>query len=420
MRKVHAKNHQNETPSDVADRKPSRPDLPPDGHDQAVYDRLLRRMQQGDRAAFQSLYEAAARAVYAYALSILQNRDDAEEAMQDTFLTVWTQCGSYVPSGKRVLDGSTHTGAFALNAAAGGAPYDMAYNPDSEVSGFNVISKEDESRGEPFAKDLCIVVSDQLGEEVDMSKAEAAVLCDLNSCRVLYSKNAHERLSPASLTKIMTALVALKYGSMEQMLTATDAVKITESGAQLAGIKAGDRMTLDQALHLLLMYSANDVAMMVAENVGGSVDEFVEMMNREATALGATNTHFVNPHGLTAEDHYTTAYDLYLMFNAAIQYEKFDEIIHMTSYDTTYYDGAGNAVPFSTRNTNLFLQETYKAPESVTVIGGKTGTTKAAGSCLILLSRDSGGSPYISVILKAESRDVVYESMIDLLEEIRK
>ncbi len=100
MRKVHAKNHQNETPSDVADRKPSRPDLPPDGHDQAVYDRLLRRMQQGDRAAFQSLYEAAARAVYAYALSILQNRDDAEEAMQDTFLTVWTQCGSYVPSGK--------------------------------------------------------------------------------------------------------------------------------------------------------------------------------------------------------------------------------------------------------------------------------------------------------------------------------
>ncbi len=314
--------------------------------------------------------------------------------------------------------------AFALCllslTGCGGVSYDMAYNPDSEVSGFNVISKEDESRGEPFAKDLCIVVSDQLGEEVDMSKAEAAVLCDLNSCRVLYSKNAHERLNPASLTKIMTALVALKYGSMEQMLTATDAVKITESGAQLAGIKAGDRMTLDQALHLLLMYSANDVAMMVAENVGGSVDEFVEMMNREATALGATNTHFVNPHGLTAEDHYTTAYDLYLMFNAAIQYEKFNEIIHMTSYDTTYYDGAGNAVPFSTRNTNLFLQETYKAPESVTVIGGKTGTTKAAGSCLILLSRDFGGSPYISVILKAESRDAVYESMIDLLEEIRK
>ena len=116
--------------------------------------------------------------------------------------------------------------------------------------------------------------------------ASAAVLFDVNNKKVLYSKNAHERLYPASLTKVMTALVALQNASPDTVLTATDSVKITESGAQLCGLKAGDTMTLDQALHILLMYSANDAAMLIAENIGGSVDHFVEMMNEEAQRLG--------------------------------------------------------------------------------------------------------------------------------------
>ena len=133
-------------------------------------------------------------------------------------------------------------------------------------------------RSEPFAADLCVVTEDQTGDgSVDMSQASAAVLFDVNNKKVLYSKNAHERLYPASLTKVMTALVALQNASPDTVLTATDSVKITESGAQLCGLKAGDTMTLDQALHILLMYSANDAAMLIAENIGGSVDHFVEM-----------------------------------------------------------------------------------------------------------------------------------------------
>ena len=102
-------------------------------------------------------------------------------------------------------------------------------------------------------------------------------------------------------------------------------------------------MTLDQALHILLMYSANDAAMLIAENIGGSVDHFVEMMNEEAQRLGATNTSFANPHGLSDDNHYTSAYDLYLIFNEAIKYDSFNEIIHMTSYQTAYYDKDGKA-----------------------------------------------------------------------------
>ena len=311
--------------------------------------------------------------------------------------------------------------ALSMMTGCGSLKYDMAYNVDSDVSGFNVVSGRDPGRVDAFASDLCVVTGNILDDEnVDMSQATSAVLCDINAKEVLYSKNAHEQLHPASLTKVMTALVALKNASPDMVLTATSAVNITESGAQLCGLKSGDTMTLEQALHILLIYSANDVAMMIAENVGGSVDGFIEMMNEEAKRIGATNTSFQNPHGLTQDGHYTTAYDLYLIFNEAIQYESFNEIIHMTSYQTVYYDKDGKAKELSFETTNLFFRGHYQAPANVTVMGGKTGTTNAAGHCLILLSKDVKGAPYISVILCSEARDVLYTEMIDLLDEINK
>ncbi len=303
----------------------------------------------------------------------------------------------------------------------GGPGYEMSYQSAAKVSSFNVTVGQENGSAKPFAADLCVVGRESLDSEtVDMTKAEAAVLFDLNGREVMYSKNAHEQLYPASITKVMTALVALKNGSLDQMLTATDAVKITEPGAQLCGLKTGDTMTLDQALHILLMYSANDVANLIAENIGGSVERFVEMMNEEALSLGATNTSFANAHGLTDESHYTTPYDLYLIFNEAIKYETFTEIIQMTSYQTTYYDANGRAKEVSYTTTNRFLKGDFQAPSNISIIGGKTGTTNAAGHCLILLSRDTQGSPYISVILRAESNDDVYLLMTDLLDEINK
>ncbi len=302
----------------------------------------------------------------------------------------------------------------------GNISYDYAYEADSQVSSFNTLPAAGGDTVEAFAANLCVVGEDVVSDSVDMSQATSAVLFDVNKKEVIYSQNAHEQLHPASLTKVMTALVAIKNGSLEQVLTATDSVNIQESGAQLFGLKSGDTMTLDQALHVLLMYSANDVAMMIAEGVGGTVDNFVAMMNEEARSLGATNTSFLNPHGLTQDGHYTTAYDLYLIFNEAIRYDTFNEIIHMTSYQMTYYDRNGAAKERSIDTSNLFLRGNYSAPENINVIGGKTGTTNAAKSCLVLLSRDASGAPYISVILKAETRDILYAEMIDLLDEIKK
>lgn len=276
-----------------------------------------------------------------------------------------------------------------------------------------------EDKMDTFASGLCVIpsggeVSDRF---IDLSDSESAVLFDINECEVIYSKNAYERLYPASITKIMTALVAIKYGEPDMVLTATNAVNITESGAQLAGIVSGDSMTLYQALRIMLLYSANDVALLIAENIGGSVDEFVDMMNEEAALLGATGTHFTNPHGLTDEGHYTNAYDLYLIFNECIKYEEFTDIISMSEYETTYtHNNASKDI--KVKNTNGYISGSYSTPSNITVVGGKTGTTGAAGHCLIILSEDINGSPYISVILKSESSESLYNDMNSLLGEI--
>lgn len=307
---------------------------------------------------------------------------------------------------------------ICFTGGCGGIGYDMPYTVDSEVSSYRIVNiLQETDTAVPFAADLCVVDSDIALDAVDMDNVSAAALFDINGEEVLYAMNVHARLYPASLTKIMTALVALKHGTQDMVLTATANVTNLQSGAQTCGIRAGDQMTLSQALHLLLINSANDAAVLIAEGVGGSLEGFAEMMNEEALLLGATNTHFVNPHGLHDEKHYTTVYDLYLMMNAAIQYETFNEIIRMPEY-TTMITRNGEQVEMSVKSTNRYIKGEVNPPSGITVAGGKTGTTIAAGYCLLLLTKDTSNNPYISIILNADERDQLYTQMTELLGEI--
>lgn len=301
----------------------------------------------------------------------------------------------------------------------GSDAYGMRYDSNYQVSSFKLVQTDSMHTSKPFASELCVADGDISNSEVSLTDVGAAALFDVNAKTVLYAKNVNKQLPPASITKVMTALVAMKNASPDLVLKASDNVIITEPGAQLAGIKPGDSMTLDQALHILLIHSANDVAIMIAEGVGGSVEGFVDMMNEEARSLGATNCNFVNPNGLTEEGHYVTAYDLYLIFSEALNYSLFNEIIQMTNYNTIYTAGDGSDKALEIKTLNLFLRGDYDAPDNITVIGGKTGTTNAAGHCLILLSKNSSGSPYISVILNSASTQDLYDKMTDLLEAVK-
>ena len=309
---------------------------------------------------------------------------------------------------------------FLLCGCGNEESFENPYNVDNTPSAYSVFEGDFSSVAKPFASELCVANDNVNKAGVDVSNTEAAGLFDLTNKEVLYAANIHKQMNPASLTKVMTALIALENVNVDETITATANVNIQESGAQLCGFQEGDTFTLDQALYALLMYSGNDAGVAIAEHVAGSVEAFADMMNEKAKEIGATNTHFSNPHGLTAADHYTTAYDLYLIFNKAMKYDKFIEIIHSTEYSSVYHDKEGNAKEISLNTTNQFLSADsgYTSPDNVTVIGGKTGTTEAAGSCLILLSNDASGNPYISVILKADDRSVLYTKMTNLLTAI--
>ena len=304
-------------------------------------------------------------------------------------------------------------------AGCGAKEFSFAYDRNRNNTSFSVASHAQGKTVDPFASELCVTVGDVSdGTDVDMSQATAAGLFDISSGKVIYAKNVHEKLNPASLTKILTALCALKYGNLDDMLTATENVYISESGAVKLGLAAGDTMTMEQALHALLLRSANDVAIMIAEHISGSVEGFAELMNDTANSLGATNSHFVNPHGLTDPNHYTTAYDLYLICNEAVKYDKIVEIIHTSSYTSVYHDKNGNDKFIDVANSNAYIKGEIPSPNNVTVIGGKTGTTNAAGNCLILYVRDNSGNPYLSIILQSSDRTMMYTEMTDLLSEI--
>lgn len=296
--------------------------------------------------------------------------------------------------------------------------YDIPYAADSKISSFNIVNIEDEDkRADLFAKKLCIVDSDVAVDTIEIKDGVAAGMFDVTHQNTIYAKNIHERMYPASLTKVTTALVALKNSSLDTVLTASANCYISEAGAQTIGISEGDQMTLEQALNLLLIYSANDVAVMIAENIGGTVENFVDMMNKEAVSCGASMTHYMNPHGLSADNHYTTPYDMYLIMNEAVQFDAFKKIINTNEYETVYYDIAGNEKEIKCENTNLYITGEKQAPAGITVIGGKTGTTNAAGHCLVVISNDDNSNTYISVVMKSDRRDSMYSYMNSLLDK---
>ena len=268
-----------------------------------------------------------------------------------------------------------------------------------------------------FASDLCVVTDESQYSPSDTT-SEAAGLFDITDGQVMYSKNAFERLYPASITKVMTALIAIKYGDLTDTVTVTEDAVITEAGATLAGIHPGDELTMEQLLYGLMLPSGNDAGAAIAVHMAGSIDAFAELMNREAQKLGATGTHFMNPHGLTNADHYTTAYDLYLIFNEALKQPEFRKVTGSTSYTADYTDGSGNPVSTTWEGGNWYMVGQRQTPDGLTVFSGKTGTTSAAGFCLIMASRDQKEKEYISVVLKAPSRPGLYDNMTNIISKI--
>ena len=236
-------------------------------------------------------------------------------------------------------------------------------------------------------------------------QAKAALLVDANTGAVVYAKNEHQELYPASLTKIMTALLtleAVQQGklTMDQQITvsATALEGLSEDGSS-ANIQVGEILTVEELLYCMMVVSANEACDVLAEAVSGSVSAFVELMNAKAQELGCENTHFVNPNGLHDSQHYTSAWDLYLITKAALAYDDFVRITD--TGDITL--PATNLSPARSLHSTNFLISVWRSRGYLNknAHGIKTGSTSEAGHCLVS-SATKGSLSFISVMLDCD------------------
>lgn len=232
-------------------------------------------------------------------------------------------------------------------------------------------------------------------------KAGAAVLIDAKTGQILYEKNAHTRLAPASTTKILTAIIAIESGRLDEE------VKVSARAAGTAGssmhLQIGQKILLRELVTGLMMRSGNDAAVAIAEYLAGSVEDFVIMMNSKAQSLGAYNSHFRNPHGLTAAGHYSSAFDLAWLARYAMLNPLFADIVSTRETSIDWFDQRGREHDQNLKNTNKLLWMLEEAD------GVKTGTTGEAGPCLVS-SATRDNQKLIAVVLHDHAR--WYDSMI--------
>lgn len=268
-----------------------------------------------------------------------------------------------------------------------------------------------------LSEDVCVIPSGRQDKSNTKLSASSALLINTTKDEVVYASNIYERLYPASVTKIVTALVALKYGNLDDIVTISyEASHITEYGAKLCGFNEGDKVKFEKLLSALIIYSGNDAGIAIAEHISGSTSKFAKLMNREMEELGAVGSHFTNPHGLHDDNHYTTAYDLYLVFNRLISdYPEFTDIINKGNVKVKYKDVNGQKKEMDFTSTVKYKLATETAPDGVEVTGGKTGTTQMAGSNLILYSTGADGDNYISAVMHASDVYSLYDQMNYLL-----
>ncbi len=234
-------------------------------------------------------------------------------------------------------------------------------------------------------------------------QARAALLVDRKTGAVIYSLNQHDELYPASLTKIMTCLLVLEaidegQLGLHQEITATPTALegLAEDGST-AGIQAGETLTVEELLYCLMVVSANEAGAILAEEISGSVDAFVDAMNARAKKLGCENTHFMNPHGYHDSQHYTSAWDLYLITKEALEHPLFMTICDASSHTVP---ATNLSEPRQLNNTN-FLIRSGRDYYNADVHGVKTGSHSQAGNCLVTTAQHAS-MDLLCVILGAE------------------
>ena len=299
------------------------------------------------------------------------------------------------------------------------ASFEKEYDTYSYHNSFT--NQEYKVNADYYASDLCVTNTINFGlEDTYASVAQGGGVFNVTTKEVLYSQNLFKKLYPASTTKILTAYIIIRDCNLDAVVTVSESAADQASDSSTCGLRAGDNITVNDLLYGLMLHSGNDAAEALAEYHSGSLEAFAEEMTRTAHQLGATNSQFKNPSGLPDKEHYTTVYDMYLIFSEAIQQEKFIDIINCKTKNAVYTNKNGNTVEKTFYNGNRYHTGKEKTPEGFEVIGGKTGTTYDAGYCLVLYSKNPEGHDIISIVFKADCAHNLYLLMGQILSKYAK
>lgn len=242
-------------------------------------------------------------------------------------------------------------------------------------------------------------------------EAASATVLDMDSGAFLYSKNATEKMYPASITKIMTTLLLVENCNLDDEITFSEIVYDLEEGSSHLGIQPGETMTLRDAAYGIMLSSANDISNGVAEYIGGSISGFAEMMNARAAEIGCVNTHFSNPHGLYSDDHYTCAYDMALIARTAWENPTFRKIVCTKSYTIPKTNLTDEERYLTNHHKMMQKDEEYYWEY---VMGGKTGFTSQCLNTLVTYAQKDGKS-LVSVILRVNGAGKAYDETKQIL-----
>lgn len=258
---------------------------------------------------------------------------------------------------------------------------------------------------------FCIDVSAAPADAVGYLNSETAVLMDAETGTVLYDKNMHRQMHPASITKIMTGMLALELCDTDEVMTASyNAVYSLPYNTSHIALEQGEQFTLEQGLYALGIESANDAANVIAEHIGGTTEAFATAMTQRARQLGALNTNFTNPHGLPDDSHYTTAYDMALITSAAINTKNFNDYFSANRYDMSVTNIRSEMRQFWNANSFLNGYEDYEG-----VLMSKTGwTTEAQHTLVTAAERD--GMTLVAVVMSSTGKNSKYDDTIALLD----
>ncbi len=296
-------------------------------------------------------------------------------------------------------------------------------NPYSQVEllqSSDVLTNVEPQFSHGFASNLS-VIDLETAHSGNIITASSALLVSTDTNEALYYKDVYKQIAPASLTKLMTALMVLKYGNLNDTITFTpEMLAVNNPEAQMCGFVAGDSILVKDLFNCMLVYSGNDTSNALGMYISGTIEDFAKLMNEEAKLLGATHTNFVNACGLDENGHMTCTYDLYLMFAECMKYPEFMDAIKLSNVTATYTNSLGETKSKSFPSTNLYFTGTYEIPDGIQMYGGKTGTTGNAGTCLILYSEDELNKGYISVVMGSPNKPELYQQMTNLLSIIQK